>query len=130
MGCLNKKQILEANDLKTEKIFVPEWADGDPDAYVLLRTLTAADREAFENTIYSITTPEDGEKPKVTIDNKDHRAKLCAFCMVDDDGNRLFTEADIPDLAGKSASALERVFNAAQTLNGFGATALKEVVKN
>lgn len=129
MACLNKEQILKAKDLKLEKVSVPEWADGDPDAYVMLRTLTGLEREQFESTVYTINN-EDAEHPQVVMTNDNYRAKLCAFCMVDDDGTRLFSETDIPDLSGKSAIALDRVFFAAQRLNGLTKDAIKEARKN
>jgi len=129
MTCLNKNQILEADDLKMKKVMVPEWADvGDSDAYVMLRTLTGSEREGFESTMYSID--EDSETPQVKLTSTDYRAKLCAFCMVDDDGNRLFVESDIPELNGKSSIALDRVFAAAQELNGIGKFAAGVIRKN
>ena len=50
---LTKDQILEANDLQSESVTVPEWG-GD----VLVRTMTGADRDAFEASM--ITTLPDG----------------------------------------------------------------------
>jgi hypothetical protein len=130
MGCLTKKQILEAKDLKMEIVPVPEWADdNDPDAYVKLRTLTGSEREQFEGTMCAIDD-SDEENPHVKVTNDNYRAKLCAFCMVDDEGNRLFEEGDIPGLTGKSSIALDRVFEAAQKMNGLGTYAAKKIRKN
>ena len=45
MACLKKELILTADDLPMEKVFVPEWADGDPEAYVMVRALTAKEQD-------------------------------------------------------------------------------------
>jgi hypothetical protein len=114
MACLTKVQIFEAKDIKMEKVSVPEWADSDPDAYVMVKALTASEQDSFDKTIILVA---DGAK-KASTDMTDYRAKRAAFCMCDDEGNRLFTAADIPELSGKSAKALQRVLEADQKLNG------------
>lgn len=114
MACLSKKQIIESKDITMEKVFVPEWADGDPEAYVMVKALTGAEQDEFEKSILK----NRGGKGKPQFDLTNYRAKRAAFCMCDDDGNRLFTAADIPDLAGKSGKALQRVLEADRKLNG------------
>ena len=117
---LTKDQILEANDLQSESVTVPEWG-GD----VLVRTMTGADRDAFESSM--ITTLADGtRKPNMA----NMRAKLVALTVVDEAGNRVFEVSDVDRLALKSASALERVFNAAQRINGLGVQAEADAAKN
>lgn len=113
MACLGKKQILEAKDIKMEKVFVPEWADGDPEAYVMVKALTASEQDAFDKTII---VNGSGLKPK--MDMTDYRAKRSAFCMCDDDGNLLFHPNDIPELSKKSSKALQRVLEKDRELNG------------
>jgi hypothetical protein len=49
MATLTKEQILKADDLKTETVEVPEW--GGP---VNIRTLTGAERDAFEQTMVNL----------------------------------------------------------------------------
>jgi hypothetical protein len=117
---LTKDQILEVSDLKTETVAVPEWG-GD----VAVRSMTGADRDAFETAM--ITVGADGTR---TPDMKNIRAKLVALTLVDGAGNRLFETSDIERLALKSAAALERIFDVAQRLNGMGAAAQADAVKN
>ena len=117
---LTKDQILEANDLQSESVTVPEWG-GD----VLVRTMTGADRDAFEASMIT-TLPDGTRKPNMA----NMRAKLVALTVVDDAGNRVFDVTDVDRLALKSASALERVFNAAQRINGLGAQAEDLAAKN
>jgi hypothetical protein len=52
------------------------------------------------------------------MDPANVRAKVVTRCVVDDDGNRLFTDADVVQLGGKSAAALERVYAVAARLSG------------
>ena len=117
---LTKDQILEAGDLKTEAVEVPEWGGS-----VLVRTMTGADRDAFESSM--ITTLSDGTR-KPNMSNM--RPKLVALTLVDETGNLLFSLDDVDRLALKSAAALERVFAAAQRINGLGVQAEEEAVKN
>ena len=117
---LTKDQILEAQDLQSESVEVKEWGGS-----VLVRTMTGADRDAFEASM--ITTLADGtRKPNMA----NMRAKLVALTVVDDAGNLLFGVSDVDRLALKSASALERVFTAAQRINGLGAQAEDLAAKN
>lgn len=117
---LSKEQILEASDLKAQPVEVPEWG-----GTVLVRSMTGADRDAFEASM--VTVHPDGSR---TPEMRNLRAKLVALTLVDEAGNRLFDVADIPRLAAKSAAALERVFEAAQRINGLGAKAEDDAVKN
>ncbi len=117
---LSKDQILEADDLQNQEVDVPEWG-----GTVYVRSMTGADRDAFEASM--VTVNPDGSR---TPDMRNLRAKLVALTLVDEAGNRLFEVADIPRLALKSAAALERVFEAAQRLNGLGVKAEEDAVKN
>ena len=117
---LTRDQILEAPDLKTEAVQVPEWGGS-----VLVRSMNGADRDAFEASM--ITTLADGTRKP---DMANMRAKLVALTVVDEAGNRLFDITDVARLALKSATALERVFIAAQRLNGIGPASEDDAVKN
>jgi hypothetical protein len=117
---LTKEQILEASDLQNLQVEVPEWGGS-----VFVRSMTGADRDAFEASM--VTVNADGSRMP---DMRNLRAKLVALTLVDAAGNRLFDVSDIPRLSLKSAAALERVFEAAQRLNGLGVKAEEEAVKN
>ena len=58
------------------------------------------------------------------------RARMVAYCVVDEEGERMFTDADIVQLGRKSAAALERVAKAAQKLSGMGNEATEEAAGN
>ena len=47
------------------------------------------------------------------------RAKLCAWCIVDEGRRpRVFADADIVALGAKSAAALDRIYDVASDLSG------------
>jgi hypothetical protein len=117
---LTRDQILESSDLKTVTVEVPEWGGS-----VLVRSMTGADRDAFEQTL----TKKDEKGARVS-DVSNLREKLTAMTVVDEAGNRLFSESDVQALAKKSAAALTRIADAAQVLNGMTAAAEDSAVKN
>lgn len=115
---LNKEEILQAQDLKTELVSVPEWG-GD----VYVRGMNGAERDKFEASIVQ-TKGKDQTLNMVNI-----RAKLASMTVCDVNGARLFTDADIAKLATKSAAALQRIFAVAQRLSGIGEDDVKELAE-
>lgn len=119
MKFLNKKQIIDADDLKSEIVDVPEWC-----GCVKVRTITGTERDAFEQSIIEYK----GKSARTNLNNL--RAKLCQLCMTDEKGAQLFTLQDLVSLGKKSAKALDRVFGVAQTLNGFSDEDIEGLTKN
>jgi hypothetical protein len=111
---LNREEILATNDLSREEVDVPGWGK------LLIREMTAADRITFEEFI----------KPEGVFDRANFYPMLAVRTIVDQDGNRLFEDAEYPALAGKSLKALEAVAEAAMRLNGIGIQAAAEKIKN
>jgi len=119
MATLSRKGILEADDLPSREVEVPEWG-----GTVLVRGLTGAQRDAFDLKFLNWK-----EKDQSTLENI--RATLVAWCIVDSDGKRLFNDtSDVKRLASKSALALERVFDAARDLSGLSNEDVEELAKN
>jgi len=87
-----------------EIIEVPEWGGA-----VIIATLNLAERLEFER--WSATLPDD---------SGDYIVGLLAYAVVDDNGQRLFTQDDIKALADKSAAVLLRLSRVAQRLNRLG----------
>lgn len=117
---LGKQEILDADDIITENVKVEEWGGS-----VVIKSLTGAQRDAFETTIY-IGKGDDRE-----INTQMLRAKLAAVSIVDSETHeRLFSETEITLLGQKSARALQRVFNAAQRINGMTAEDVEELMGN
>ncbi len=116
---LTKDQILQADDLPTEVVEVPEW-----NGSVTVRTMTGTERDSFEASI----TKKKGDSVEVNMVNL--RAKLCALTMIDENGERYFADTDIAELGKKSSAVLDRIFAVAQKLNGFGKSDIEELAKN
>jgi hypothetical protein len=100
---LSKDDILAADDLTRELVHVPEWG-GD----VWVGTMTGRERDAFEADFSLRDDP---------AQRRDFRARLLVHCLVDNEGERLFSPADVEALTAKSAAALTRVFDVATRLN-------------
>jgi len=119
MPLLKRDEILAAMDLPTEDVEVPEWG-----GTVRVRSLTGAERDTFEASVVEMR----GKRVETHTDNI--RAKLVAAACIGEDGKRLFTEADVEALGGKSASALDRVFGVAQRLSGLTPKDVEDLSKN
>jgi hypothetical protein len=116
MTYLNREQILNAKDSKTQEVDVPEWG-----GKVLVGTMSGRARDAYEKAIVSANG---------SLDRTNIRAKLCAACIVDEKGKLVFDEKDLDALGNKSAAALDRVFEVALKLNGFSDKDVEELAKN
>ncbi len=111
---LSKAAILAADDKKSIEIDVPEWGGS-----VRLRVMTGSERDKFEADFV------DGKKSVEMV-----RAKLVAKCLVDEHGERLFAETEIPSLSDKSASVLDRLFTECMRLNRFSKGDVEELAGN
>jgi hypothetical protein len=111
---LSKAAILSADDKRSITVDVPEWG-GD----VVLRVMTGSERDKFESEFV-------GDKKNVA----DVRAKLVAKCLVDDRGDRLFTDAEVAELGTKSAAVLDRLFRECMKLNRFSKDDVDELAGN
>ena len=116
---LTKAQILEAKDLRTQIVNVPEWG-GD----VLVRLLTAAEREEITSIWTQHANADNATKSTLTSD------AMLLRCTVDEAGNALFDDADLPALKGKSSMAISRVIDAALALNAMAADSVEDAAKN
>jgi hypothetical protein len=111
---LNKEQILSFNDVKIEKVSVPEWGT---DVYV--RSISAKQQDSWSDEL---------RKNKDSKPN--FQASFLVLCVCDESGNLLFGKTDADMLGEKSASALNRLFNVASKLNGLSSEDVKELEKN
>lgn len=115
MAMLSKKDILEAKDRKTKVVSVPEWG-GD----ITLSVLASKDRDRYEELLTS-----------ETIDKYDNVvANYVAKSIVDENGERMFSEQDITELGKKSGAVMLRIFKQAGELNDFSDKEITELAKN
>ena len=116
---LDREAILKANDIEKREVYIPEWGGS-----VYVRGMTGRERDQFEASIIR----QRGRDTEINMKNA--RAKLVVMCTVDQEGNRLFTDADIALLANKSAKALDRIFAVAQELSGITREDMEELTEN
>lgn len=117
MAYLTKAQILAADSTKFADVEVPEWG-----GTVRIRTITGTERDLFDEHRDKIW--KDGEQRLGT------RAFLCAMAICDESGKRLFAPTEVQTLGEKSATALDRVFDAVWRLNGLGRDGVENAAKN
>lgn len=117
---LSRDAILSVEDLPFEDVQVPEWH-----GTVRVRTMTGAERDEYDR---EILLKKDG-KGELTMANR--TAGLCAFCLIDESGARLFPNGvGVEQLAKKSSAALDRVAKVAMRLNNMGAQEVKALGKD
>lgn len=124
MTQLNIDDILNAQDTKDEKVMVPEW--GDAESFVVIRTMTAESRDAYEQSLF-----ETNEKGGYEKNLSNARAKLVAACVLGPDGKRMFkSDAHVKALGDKSAAVVDRIFAACQKLNAISDADVEELSGN
>ncbi len=120
MGLLTRDQIVNADDLETRDVEVPEW-----NGTVRVKALTGRERDEFEQS-----TVEQKKNGQVKQNLTNFRAKLVALTVVDEDGAKVFTQKDVAYLGLKSAAALQRVFNVAAELSGMSEKDIDELTED
>lgn len=110
-----RDQILNATDIATEQVTVPEWGG----AQIEVRGMTGAERATFLAECFDTTTGKprfDRMYPEILI--------ACAHDPAT--GEKVFTAADRDALNGKAAAATERVASVAMRLSGLDEATVKE----
>jgi hypothetical protein len=116
---LSRESILAAQDLQSEDMPVPEWSEG---ATLKVRGISAADFERFQAGLVGFR--DDPAKAS------NIRCRFLVYCLVDDEGKRLFTEEDAAELGRKSPGVIARLYDKAQALSGLGPTVVEDAAKN
>ena len=111
---LSKQDILKQHKIQVESVQVPEW-QGE----VFVRQMTAKQRDDFESSMLG------NNKNRY----KNIRGRLAAFCLCDENGQRLFDDKDAEQLGDLQASALDRLLPVIQRLNGMSNDDLEELKK-
>jgi hypothetical protein len=105
VSVLSREAILQANDLERELVAVPEWG-----GEVYVRGMSGTERDRYELGMYAARADLEG---KAIV-----RARVVAYCAVDETGKSIFKPSDVEALGRKSANALDRVFSVAMRLSG------------
>jgi hypothetical protein len=112
---LTKADILSANDLIREEVEVPEWG-----GKVWVTSFSADAKDAMEFQIFSLN-----KKSGVGM-----RAAYVGLALIDEYGQRLFTDEEIPMLGTKFAGAVDRIFEVVSRINRISQKDLDELEKN
>ena len=107
--------ILQAQDLKTTTVDVPQWG-----VTLSLRMLTASQRFAVN----------DAGTLGGKFDPVSFQTALIEATAVNEDSTPVFMPGDAAALAAKSSAAIALVFNAAAKLNGLDGGATDAAEKN
>jgi len=83
--------------------------------------MTGAERDSFERQAL--------ERSKKGTSLENIRARFAVLTLVDENGQRLFSDDDADALGQKSAKALDRILPVAQRLNGMGSADLETLKK-
>jgi hypothetical protein len=115
MRALTGREIVEAYDVVTEEVPVPEWGQ---DVGVIVRSLSCAEHKAFSGRL-----PKDADDATVA-------AHLVIASAIDPTGQPIFQKDDVSALLKKSAAAIKRIAKVAMRLNGIGRDSVEEARKN
>lgn len=116
---LTGEEILEVKDREIVPLYIPEWG-----GYVRLLPPSATERDAWETGLVE-------KRGRGTVFKQKHvRASLAALCLVNEKGQRIYTEAQIPALGRKGAKALQRIFEACQKIMGVSDEEIAELEGN
>jgi hypothetical protein len=102
-----RETLLAATATPTEVVRLPELG-----IEVTVRGMTGVERDAFESSCI------EGKGRKREFSTKNLRAKLVAYCCIDDNGHRVFTDADAVALGAVRADVIDKLFSVAQRLSG------------
>lgn len=111
-----KKAILDSAANNLRKVHVPEWG---VDVYI--GVMSAGERDSWENEWLQ-------KQGKGGVEN--FRSKFLVRCLCDADGERIFGQGDVDQLAGQRADVVNRLFEIAREQNALTAEQVDELAKN
>lgn len=109
---LSRDGILAVSDLTTETVPVPEWG-----GEVIIRGLTGDELDAYQASRRQFRNAGTPQQELIYVQDN-ARASLLAKCLVDEDGERLFTDQDAGELGQKNGKVLDRLYDVAARLSG------------
>lgn len=124
---LNRDDIVGAKDYRTVDVKVNEWRPEGvtEDAYVKVRPMTAGQRARYESAMVELhQTNKNFDKIG------EYGLKVVAWCVVDEEGKRIFNDADVKQLEQKSSAPILRIRDAALKLSGMGSEAVDEAAED
>lgn len=113
---LTAQAILGSDDLTREEVPVPEWG-----GVVLVRAATAGERDRFEMGA-ALAAKNKTEQ--------DFRASLVVRCLIDEAGDRVFTDRQIAQVSGKNGAVVDKLFDVIRRLSGMTQEANADAVES
>lgn len=124
---LTRDKVNQATDIEYEYVDVPEWG-----GTARVRGLTGTERDSYEASLVQVvqTSGRRGGGTTVLPKMENARARLVCMCLVDEEGNRLYADDQVGELAAKSGKALDRVFEVGSRLSGLSDEDMEELAGN
>lgn len=119
-GLITRDFIYSVNDLPREKVEIPEWGG----KHVFVQPMTSEARDAYE-----VSLMEKQENGESVFSMSNLRAKIVAACACNENGERIFSELDVPMLGKKNGAAIDRIFSAAKKINALTDDDVEEIKK-
>lgn len=117
---LGREAIIAAGPtLARERVYI-EVLGGE----VIVQELPSLERDEFEASVIT------GKGKNLDVVLKGIRAKMFIRSIVDEDGNRVFTDQDIAIVNTFGSRCVDQVFSVAQRLNGITNKDVEETAKN
>lgn len=121
---MNKSDIFAAaskSGLPRAVVPVPEFGDGFA---FTVQGMSGSQRDAWERSL----VVGRGQRRDINTDNI--RARLVVRCIVNDDGSRVFDDADASTVGTWRVDVLQRMFEVAQRLSGVSDGDIDELGKS
>jgi hypothetical protein len=116
---LSKNDILDIDDIKTKEIEVPEW-----DGSVFIRQLTRGQADEYFGRRFAKSELKQRGRNQSEVESDvklfGHDAWLVAQAVCDENGQRLFSNADVKELEKKNSNAIGRIAVAIVDFSGMG----------
>jgi hypothetical protein len=109
-----RKILLQKGKLERTLVDVPELGGS-----IWVQEMSAEQRDRFDDWIL-----REGKDPS------ELRARIVSLCSVDENGKRLFTDLDIPDLKTLPSKAIGRISSQAFRMSGLSEEAVAGIEKN
>lgn len=119
MTALSKESILNAGNAVREKVEVPEWG-----GCVYIGEVSAKDW--MESQDAALKDKEDGRQ----FSTAPWIGRILAKSIVDENGNRIFSDEDASELMKKPLTIINRLYRIADKVNDFTGRGVKDAEKN
>lgn len=120
---LTKESIINADDRDYKDVEMPEWGGS-----VRIATITAGEKGKYETSLFKFLP--DGTRQINSKNMANLRTRLIAACVVDEQGERMFTDEDVKQLDSRSSASIERLFAACTELNALSVDDVEEIEGN